>query len=67
VEKLALLCNPASGRMSQALQLQLKKKLKKCSSESKGVPEFEFWVRIGLGILHAKDLVILSALSYSKE
>jgi hypothetical protein len=36
-------------------------------AKAKVLPHLEAWVRVGGVILHAKDFVSLSALSYSKE
>jgi hypothetical protein len=67
VKKVALICNPASGRRSQALQLRLYMGLKFAVAKAKVFPHLEAWVRVGQGILHLKHSLSLLMVQYSKD
>jgi hypothetical protein len=72
VDKLSLFCNrdnPTSRGTSQALQLHCtyNKIYKNAVAKAKVFSHLEAWVHVGRGILHAKDFVSASALSFSKE
>jgi hypothetical protein len=67
VEKVVLLCNPASGTRSQALQLRFYIGYKFAAAIAKVFPHLEALVRVACGIQHSKDSLNLSMVQYSKD
>jgi 1-deoxy-D-xylulose 5-phosphate reductoisomerase len=67
VLKMAFSFTPSPGARSQALQLKIINSLTFAVAKAKVFPHLEAWVPVKRGIPHAKDVISLSALSYSKE